>query len=185
MTSGSELDLKLIGKWWETSFFITHQGVHFLNRWKTQSGIIGAASKVARLPATDHLSHPLASTSPPLPPSPSASISCSSAKARLTCHLLPAHSRGGGGLHCARVQAAALSQSSSLENRAGPKAFWVGPQQLSPHPGGEWGHGAPLPLLLGPCQGPELSPPFCRGPSPSMPLLASPGDNLTSSGTQC
>lgn len=43
----------------------------------------------------------------------------------------------------------------------------------------------PLPCLPGLGQGPDLSLPFCRGSSPCMPPLASQGDNLTSSGSEC
>ena len=100
------------------------------------------------------------------------------AQARLTCHLLPDHSRCDQDLCCVLFQAAVYCR--------GLQSFWVGLCQLGPHPGGEWGHDV-LPqhsfLALG--QGPDPSPSFYRGPSPCTPPLISQGDNLTSSGTQC
>ena len=56
------------------------------------------------------------------------------AHARLTCHLLPDHSRCDQDLCCVLFQAAVYCR--------GLQSFWVGLCQLGPHPGGEWGHEA-------------------------------------------
>ena len=56
------------------------------------------------------------------------------AQARLTCHLLPDHSRCDQGLFGVLFQEAVYCR--------GLQSFWVGLCQLGPHPGGEWGHGA-------------------------------------------
>lgn len=74
MIFGSQLVLAVTGKQWKTVCFFLYQGMRFLSTWKTPSGTTGAVSK---LPAIDHLSHPLTSASPRLPPPPSASISSS------------------------------------------------------------------------------------------------------------
>lgn len=163
MIPGSELGLEVTEKGRQTSSFLTYGGVPFLSRWKTQSGLPGLSQKV---PALNHLSQPLPPTFPPSPSSP----------VLAQVRLLPGHSTCDGGLCPACFQAAVYGRVL--------QAFQAGLSQLRPHPRGEAGHGAPSPTPPGPCQGPDLSPPFCRGPGPCTPHLASQGDNLTSSDTQ-